>query len=154
MKKFNFSMQKVLEYNGHIQNQEKNILKEMQINYHKLCKEMDELLQKYEAIKVDYQNKCEAGIVINEIIIIKSYTKGIQTKINEQSKQIETVKIEIEQQIQKIVDITRDKTSMEKLREKHLEIYKTIERKEEEIFINEFIVNSVSSQSNNNDSIG
>lgn len=147
MKKFNFSLQKVLEYNGHIQNRETIVLKNMQLNYKELCSDMDALLQRYESYKDEYSCKCTNGIIVNKVINLKLFISELQTQIKILSKKIEVAKSEIEKQIQKVVSVTREKTSIEKLKDKHYETFKSQERKEDEIFINEFIMNSTSSQS-------
>lgn len=147
MKKFNFSLQKVLEYNGHIQNRETIVLKNMQLNYKKLCSDMDALLQRYELYKDEYSCKCADGIIVNKVINLKLFISELQTQIKILSKKIEFTKSEIEKQIQKVVSVTREKTSIEKLKDKHYETFKSQERKEDEIFIDEFIMNSTSSQS-------
>lgn len=147
MKKFNFSLQKVLEYNGHIQNRETIVLKNMQLNYKELCSDMDALLQRYESYKDEYSCKCTNGIIVNKVINLKLFISELQTQIKILSKKIEFAKSEIEKQIQKVVSVTREKTSIEILKDKHYETFKSQERKEDEIFINEFIMNSTSSQS-------
>jgi flagellar FliJ protein len=147
MKKFNFSLQKVLEYNGHIQNRETIVLKNMQLNYKELCSDMDALLQRYESYKDEYSCKCTNGIIVNKVINLKLFISELQTQIKILSKKIEFAKSEIEKQIQKVVSVTQEKTSIEKLKDKHYETFKSQERKEDEIFINEFIMNSTSSQS-------
>ena len=147
MKKFNFSMQKVLEYNEHIQNIEKDILKDMRLKYFKLCTLMDELTSKYETYKNEYSSKCRNGIAINEIMNLRNFISDVQIQIKILSNKIKFAENEINNQVQKVVGVTREKTSMEKLKDKHYEVYKAQERKEDEIFINEFISNLDSSRS-------
>lgn len=147
MKKFGFSMQKVLEYDGHVQNREKNLLREMFISYYKLCSEMDKLLKRYEFSKSEYRMKCKTGVVIKEIINLKSYIIDIQSQMETLKNAIKAAEIEIDKQIQKVTNATKEKTSMEKLRDRYYEVYKSLERKEDEIFIDEFVANSTFSRS-------
>ncbi|HBR31044.1 MAG TPA: flagellar export protein FliJ, partial [Clostridiales bacterium] len=65
MKKFKFSLQKVLEYNTHIQRREKEILAVMRAEYNELEGQLAQLMSEYELNRMNYLNKCIKGTSIN-----------------------------------------------------------------------------------------
>lgn len=149
MKSFNFSMQKVLEYNEHIQNHEKNVLQEMKFKFDGLCFELEVLLKKYELYNNEFCFMCKIGVVINEVINLRNYIIEVRSQISILNNKIIAADVEINEQIQKVLNITKEKTSIEKLKDKYFETYKSLERKVEEVFINEFILNAAFSQPQN-----
>jgi flagellar export protein FliJ len=147
MEKFKFSMQKVLEYNTHMENMEKNVLGGMRTQYKELCNKKELLYKKYKQYQNDLAEKVKEGVDAREIIIFNQYIAELQKQIELLLSTIENYKEAINRQIDKLVGISRSKCSMEKLRDKHFSIYQTKQRKEDEIFIEEFIANARFSRS-------
>lgn len=150
MKKFVFSMQKVLEYKENLQNSEKAVLKEMRNHYNLLMEEKERLARLYEEKKRELSQKCEEGTQIKEIKIMQSHISGLRDKINDLAEKIRLAEFEIEKQVEKVKKLSGEKTSIEKLKDKYYEQYKIAERKEDEIFINEFIDNNRRVKTENN----
>ena len=137
MKKFNFSMQKVLEYKEHIENKEKNILMQKRLIHKNLCEELEEIKNKYNALKTDYIKMCSKGVKIREMAIIRSYMAELEKKMEDTLIKIENAEYEIERQINKIVEIAKEKNTLEKLKEKYYSTYLEQKRKGDELFIDE-----------------
>ncbi|MDF2684824.1 MAG: flagellar export protein FliJ [Clostridia bacterium] len=144
MKKFNFTLQRVLEYNIHMQKKEKDNLSEMQYEYKNLCNKMEHLLDKYNNYKKRQHDESIEGITVTDLIILNTYISGLQTQILLLKKEMITMELKIEQQIQTLLAVTKEKTTLEKLRNKHLNEYNIMERKHEELFIDEFVANKAS----------
>ncbi|OJU14275.1 MAG: flagellar export protein FliJ [Clostridiales bacterium 43-6] len=144
MKKYKFSMQKVLDYKEDMQSHEKNILMGMKVKYNTLCDQLDTLKQSYEDCKAEYEAKCEEGMTITQVIVQKSYILQLQEKIDLQKELMAKAAAEMEKQVEKINAITIEKSSIERLKDRNYEEYKALESKENEIFINEFVINSAS----------
>lgn len=146
MKRFKFSMQKILEYKEDIQNNEANILKEMKMSLQTLMDELQCLVSKYEHYKGIHVTKCKEGLSIKEIVVDKSYLSSLQNKIRIKGVEIRKVELNIETQIAKLTKIKTEKASIERLKEKELEAYKFMEQKENEVFISEFVSNAALKQ--------
>lgn len=144
MKKFNFTLQKVFEYNTHLQKKEKDTLSEMQNEYDKLCKKMKSLKEKFNDYKNQQLEACIEGTCIINLIIFNTYLSGLQTQMLILKNDMLTAEAKIEKQIQILLSVTKEKTSLEKLREKHLVEYNSVERKHNELFIDEFVANRAS----------
>lgn len=139
MKKFKFSLQKVLEYNTHIQRKEKEILAELRAEYYELERKLEKLIQEYELNKLNYLTKCAKGTSITSVATMLRYIEVIEKRIQELKKIMAEKKLLIDKQIEKLVQVSKDKVTAEKLRDSKLEAYKTAERKSEENSIEEFI---------------
>lgn len=139
MKKFKFSLQKVLEYNTHIQKKEKEILAAMRAEYSELERQLAKLLQEKELNKLNYLNKCAKGTSIISIATMLRYIEEIEKKIIAKKKTMVEKQLLIEKQVEKLVQVSKDKMTTEKLKESKLAVYKAAERKSEEISIEEFV---------------
>jgi flagellar FliJ protein len=135
-------MQKVLEFTQHTEDKEKAILKEMQFKHQVLCLERDKLKKEYQDLKTQYEIKCNKGIAIKEMMLVRSYISEIVIKTDEMCLVIKQHEGQIDQQIMKLIAISREKTIMEKLKGKYYGSYKDKKRKAEEIFIDDFVANS------------
>ncbi|MGI5891298.1 MAG: flagellar export protein FliJ [Bacillota bacterium] len=142
MKKFQFSMQKILEYKTHMEDSEKNTLQAMRLYHQQLEEKLQLLCGQVNQYQCDYEQKCSEGIAIRDLISLQDYIHELQEQINHIINLIEKSKQEIEQQINKLVAISKEKNSMDKLKEKHWEDYQHEQRKIHEVFIDEFISNA------------
>lgn len=141
MKKFKFSMQKVLEFTEHMEDKEKAVLKEMQFVHKKMCDDLENLKNQYQKLKSEFEIKCEKGISISEMIAIRTYISELVIKIDLASLRIKRYEKEIDTQIAKLIAVSREKTIMEKLKDKKYSNYKIKKRKGEELFIDDFVAN-------------
>jgi flagellar FliJ protein len=151
MKKFNFPLQKILDYKEYIQKNEEDVLKQLRSSYVKLCSNRDELLRIRREYAETFEGKCGSGIQISEAVIYKSYISQLNEQIEEFERRIAMVEKEIERQIERVLVATMERTSLDKLKDKCLEEYSFEERKEEERFINEFVSNASASQADSGD---
>jgi flagellar FliJ protein len=147
MKKFHFPLQKVLEYNTHIQKKEKDLLAQMHAEYKELEAELYSLLQKYESNKMNYLESCEMGTSIINASMLLRYLSEIDNQIKLMRQKMQEAQELINIQTEKLVEVTKDKTKVEKLRESKYSKYQFAERKSEELFIEEFVsyINSTAS---------
>ena len=144
MKKFQFPLQKILEYKIHVQKKEKDTLKAMQLEYNLLEEHMKELKKSYEQYKNEYLSKASKGMPVRELVMLCTYITEIQKKIKALQAEMEEAKEKIDRQIDVLLAVTREKTTIEKLKEQKLFEYSEEERKKEEKFIDELVANSAS----------
>lgn len=142
MKKYRFSLQKVLEYKENILEQEKNILREMQGIRAQMQTDLDNAIRENERKKNAYQAKTKVGMPVFEVIWQKNYQATLQKEIERQESELEKQQIEIERQMLRLTEVKTEKASIERLKEKDMEAYKTMEQKEAEIYVDEFVANT------------
>lgn len=142
MKKFKFSMQKVLEYKMHIEDREKAVLAQLRSQYEKLRVQMEKMEEQYNKLKAECIQMCLEGVVIREMAVIKSYMTELTEQMAQLVLKIERAEKEIDKQIDKITEIAKEKNSMEKLRGRYHVEYQEKQRKEMENFIDGFVANT------------
>lgn len=140
MKKFVFSLEKVMEFkNQNLENKKAEHGKAVMA-----LKSQEEkinlLRQKYDFINSEFNNKKMAGIAVSEAF---EYTSFLFTLENETKREIlhldELKKIE-EQKRKEVVGMKIETSSLEKLKEKKYEQYQKEVQKSEELFIEEFVM--------------
>lgn len=139
MKKFDFPLQKVLEYNAHMQKKEKDILAVMHAEYNELENQVISLKQSYANYIQKYLKKSIQGINITLVSFMLKYIKEIENKIQKVFKKMAEKQLQIDKQTQKLIEVSKEKVTVEKLRDSKYDKYKAVERKSEELFIEEFI---------------
>lgn len=142
MKKFQFSLKKLLDYKQQVLDSEKN---ELSLLRNKKREAEEELLETRALLKKsnkEYIRRMEIGLSAQEMIIQKRYLKSLTDSIVQLQKIISIYEDQIEKQLLVVVEATKEVSTMEKLEEKQLSDYNDAVRKSEENFIQEYVTNS------------
>lgn len=139
MKKFSFSLEKVLEYSSHLLKKEKETLQKLKAELMALNSQETFLLKKLEHQKNEYIRLCGDGISLPSAGSRLKYIGVLRDEIKELKAKIEAKKKQIETQTGVVIEVTKEKTKVEKLKEAKYKLYITNEQKEEERFIEEFV---------------
>jgi len=141
MKKFSFSLQKILEIKG-------QVLDNLKIEMGNLNRELSTVEQQIKNLKTEFKQlndefveKCAVSVSVGEMTYYKMYMDNVlkQTDKKEEEKNIILKKIEAKRH--EIINANMEISSLEKLKENELEKYKKAFMKSEEIFIDEFVSN-------------
>ena len=139
MKKFQFTLQTLLDFREQELDRQKNALAALQGDLKKIQDRREELV----AMVVRYSNDLvaagSAGVSVAEMAMRKRYIVTLQQEIHECERRAVLKQQEIDKQLSVVVDATKDVKTLEKLEEKQLEEYKAAEGKENELFIEEFV---------------
>ena len=141
MKKFNFSLQKVLE----IKEQLLQNLKIELTNLNHECRNLEcnikNIKEKFKNIDQEYVEKTYKSISTGEMLYYKILMGSILKQIEEKEEEREILLKKITVKRQEIISMNIEISSLEKLKEKETgKYYKEFMRKEE-IFIDEFVSN-------------
>ena len=144
MKKFKFSLDKLLNYKEQILDKEKNELSALR---QKKQTAEEELVEVKEHLKVSNQNyieKSQAGMSSQDMVISKRYLNSLTDRIFQLDKIIKIYEEKIQKQLIVVIEATKEVNTIQKLEEKQLEEYNTAVRKADENFIQEFVINQQS----------
>ena len=144
MKKFKFSLDKLLNYKEQILDKEKNELSALR---HKKQSAEEELSEVKNHLKVSNQNyieKSQAGMSAQDMVVSKRYLNSLTDRIIQLEKIIEIYEEKIQKQLLVVIEATKEVNTIQKLEEKQLEEYNTAVRKADENFIQEFVINQQS----------
>lgn len=143
MKKYSFSLEKVLEYDTFIQNKETDILCTLKNEYNALKAKHDALQKNYELSKARYQKCCEEGMPLRKAVTLRLFIEKQRNQLNRLEVQMAEKRRQIEAQINRLLEVTKDKRTIEKLKEGSIAQYKAMMGKHEEVQVEEFIANQI-----------
>lgn len=142
MKKFTFTLQKLMDFREQELDRQKNTLGLLRVELQRIYDETDELRTKIAQHSEELEELCFNGAQAFEISIRKRYIVSLQQEIHAKEQQALLKQQEIEKQLGVVVEATKDVRTLEKLEEKQLEEYKAAATKENESFIEEFVSNA------------
>jgi flagellar FliJ protein len=141
MKRYEFGLQKVLDYDKFIQKNEADTMNQLQAEYLEMKEKHDQLAGEYLELKRQYQEDCEHGQNAGKAAATGRYIMEVAQKLVKSRAQLQEQLKRVEAQREKLVAVTQDKEIMEKLRAHSWDNYRAAERKSDELFIEEFLSN-------------
>lgn len=142
MKKFQFSLATLKKYNDQILETEKNTLGALRKELSDLEKQQLEVQRELEATQQAKTEKCIKGTTPLELTIIQRYISELQLQVHTLADLIGKKRLDVENQLQRVVVANQEVSKLDKLEQRQLEEYREKEKKEEEAFIEEFVSNT------------
>ena len=149
MKKFNFTLQSLKRYNDQVLSGEKSVLGRLRAELAEQQSLLDEKTAEYEQSIIKLNSLVSEGTTAMRLSLHKKYVSSLQQDIYRIKAQMAQKREEIEIQLEKVVEATKEVSKLEKLEEKQLEEYRYAAQKEEELRIEEFVSNGVSNSGEN-----
>lgn len=147
MKKFNFTLQSLKKYNDQMLDSEKSVLGRLRAELAEMQAELDAKNAEYE-LSIDKLNELvRGGTTAMRLSLHKKYVSSLQQDIYRIKGRMAQERDEVEQQLQRVIDATKEVSKLEKLEEKQLEEYRYAAQKEQEQIIEEFVSNGSSNGS-------
>ncbi len=147
MKKFNFTLQSLKKYNDQMLDSEKSVLGRLRAELAEMQAELDAKAAEYE-LSIDKLNELvRGGTTAMRLSLHKKYVSSLQQDIYRIKGRMVQKRDEVEQQLQRVIDATKEVSKLEKLEEKQLEEYRYAAQKEQEQIIEEFVSNGSSNGS-------
>ena len=141
MKKFKFSLETVLRYKNQIL---EDLKREHGIILLELAEkeaEIRDLEQNWVDENNEFNQKKLTGITAPDAMSYKYHLKVVENKIKDEYKNLEEIQKREEEKRQQVVNANIETSILEKLKEKRIAEYEFLERKEMELFIEEFVAN-------------
>lgn len=139
MKKFQFSLQKLMDFRQQELDRQKNILSSLQAEKRRIEESRELLVVKVTEQSEQLDRVYRLGSTASDIAMRKRYIVTLQQEIHLREQQAIEKQREIEEQLSVVVEATKEVKTLEKLEEKQLEEYKNAANKENELFIEEFV---------------
>lgn len=139
MKKFQFTLQKLMDFRQQELDRQKNTLSALQAELQRIYQEKEELMRRVEESSQDLEIICRQGAQAFEVSVRKRYIVSLQQEIHAHDASAAMKQQEINKQLGVVVEATKDVRTLEKLEEKQLEDYRAAANKENEQFIEEFV---------------
>ena len=148
MKKFSFSLQRLLNYKEQLFENERNILAEMRAVLSQLEQELNDMKNEHLRRVAEYNEKIIEGLLPAEMQTHKYYLMVLDEGIRDKIEQIKLQQQAVDRQMDIVREAKLEISTIEKLKEKKLEEYIYTEAKADEQFINEFVTNQRSGGDN------
>ena len=139
MKKFKFSLDSVLSY-------KEQVLEALQGEHAVILaqvREQEEVLaaawREYRDCDAEYSRRKAEGIAITDAMVYQNGLRVLERNIQRETDKLEELRKKEDAKRQEVVDAKIDTSSIEKLREKKLDLYNKAVQKSEEVLIDEFV---------------
>lgn len=139
MKRFEFSLKKLLGYKQQVLKKEKNDLANLRKYHQLLLDEKHGVTELKNQKNIQFVAKMNKGLLPQHIACHKNYIECLNDQIKSISIKIEQSENAIQCQLELIIEITKEIDSLEKLEKRQLDEYNKTEQKAQEIFIEEFV---------------
>jgi flagellar FliJ protein len=139
MKKFTFSLEKVLRYKQQTLNIQLNELSLLQMKLKELEKEIDDMNRVFAETNRKMVEELKTGLASNDFLIYKTYFNTLNQKIQKLIDDKNQLLGVIAQKQADIVAVNSEISGFEKLRDKQLEEYLKSRQKMEELAMDEYV---------------
>lgn len=148
MKKFNFPLHTVLNYKEQVldslKSEHAQIIKKVELQE----KKIQDLIEKRKQTVLRFGEDMKHGVGINIMREYESYITFIQQKILAEQGSLQKLKAREEKKREEVVEARKEKASIDKLKERKLLQYNKESMRNDELFIEEFVSNTMSVQNN------
>lgn len=141
MKKFSFSLDKVLDY-------KQQLLEAVQAEHAAAIaavQRQEAVLQEawrdYRAYNEDFCESKKNGLLITEALFYERRLRAMEERIHKETEKLDSLRQVEEQKRSAVVEMKKETASLEKLKEKKRNTYQKAVQKSEEAFIEEFVSN-------------
>ncbi|MCI8321979.1 MAG: flagellar export protein FliJ [Dorea sp.] len=142
MKKFSFSLDKVLDY-------KQQLLESVQAEHAAALSELHQqenvVQEAWNSYRIYNEEFCESkknGLMIAEALFYERRLRAMEARIQEETERLKQLQKVEEQKRNAVIEVKKETASLEKLKEKKLNLYQKAVQKSEETFIEEFVSNS------------
>ena len=142
MKKFQFSLEKVLSYKQQRQDALRSEHAEILAQVHAQEALVESRWERYREYSVEYRERCGRGLPMTEVLVYQSGLRAMEREIQSETMRLEQLKERAESKRKEVVAAKQETTAIEKLREKKARDYQKALEKSEEAFIEEFVSTS------------
>lgn len=139
MKKFHFTLDKLLDFKGQVLEKEKNSLASLNARKAEALEMKAALELEMKETQDDFNHRAQKGISAMEMFIFKEHHNTLRLQIEDVKASIVSLDAAVERQLGVVTEASKEVKSLEKLEEKQLEDYKFKAAKADEQFIEEYV---------------
>lgn len=142
MKKFKFSLDSVLSYKQQVLDALKGEHAAILVKVREQEDYLEQLWDKYRTYNAEYSQRKLEGMTILDATIYQTGLRSMEMVIQEETQRLEELRRQEEAKRQEVVEAKTDTASIEKLKDKKLDLYQKAVAKSEEALIDEFVSSS------------
>ena len=143
LKKFEFTMRKILDLKNNILEAEKNRLSQLQEAQRRIEAEILQLEQAMQDISQQMINAQTEGVTVAELMAYNARRANIRMQLEELALRLSDAIKSVDHQMQIVVEASREVSKFEKVEERQYEVYREGEKKAENARVEELVANNV-----------
>ena len=142
MKKFKFNLESVLKYRAHTEENEKMVLAGLNAHLADLIRQLKDLRDEYSRKAGEFEEESKNGMTVHDVRANHAFLKNIDCLVEIKLKEIEDQNKLIARQTEVVVRAMQDTKTLDRLKEEKFKKYTEEEQKEQEKFVEEFVMNA------------
>lgn len=139
MKKFKFSLDSVLSYKQQVLDSLKGEHAAILAQVREQEDVLEAVWQDYRDCNEEYRQRKSEGLSVADAMFYQNGLRVLEAEIERETAKLEELRSREEKKRQQVVDAKIDTSSIEKLKEKKLDLYNKEVAKSEEVLIDEFV---------------
>ena len=139
MKKFKFSLDSVLSYKQQVLDSLKGEHAAILAQVREQENVLEAVWQDYRDCNEEYRQRKSEGLSVADAMFYQNGLRALEAEIERETARLEELRRKEEKKRQQVVDAKIDTSSIEKLKEKKLDLYNKEVAKSEEVLIDEFV---------------
>ena len=139
MKKFKFSLDSVLSYKQQVLDSLKGEHAAILAQVREQEDVLEAVWQDYRDCNEEYRQRKSEGLSVADAMFYQNGLRVLEAEIERETAKLEELRRREEKKRQQVVDAKIDTSSIEKLKEKKLDLYNKEVAKSEEVLIDEFV---------------
>ncbi len=139
MKKFVFSLERILAFKRTLYEKERNALAQLRAQKATLEQKKEDTIKQTLQMDAEFRKKAQNGVRIHDITSLNYHRENANLLVKQLDVDMATLDVAIEQQLKVVIQLDKDVKGLEKLRESQLEEYTAEAMKEEQERISEIV---------------
>lgn len=139
MKKFVFSLESVLRYKRQLLGVLKNEMARLEADLHEVEKNITKIENQFSDMNGNLLTELKTGLTAQNFAAYKAYLHYLNKQVEKLNTEKSSILQNISSKKQEIISMNSDISGLERLKDKHWDEYSKQSRKEQELFIEEFV---------------
>lgn len=144
MKKFVFSLQRLLDLRNTVLEEEKTRLGQLQAALHRIEGQIASLKAAFAQLARQLADAQAEGVTIAELMALNAHRDNIDLQLKELALRRADARLRVDKQLQVVVEASREVSKLEKVQQRQYELYREMEKRAEAARVEELVVNNIS----------
>jgi flagellar FliJ protein len=143
MKKFTFQLESVMNFKNQRLESKKAEHAKVIAMVNDQNEKIESLLEKFKCVNAEFNEKKMIGLSVIEAMEYSGFLYKLEVEIQLEKRKLAKLKKAEEEKRAEVVEVKIETSTLEKLKEKKLEIYNKEVQKSEELYIEEFVSRNI-----------
>ncbi|MEG0692866.1 MAG: flagellar FliJ family protein [Oscillospiraceae bacterium] len=149
MKRFEFSLRKMLSYKEQVQGLEKNKLAQLMFKKNQLEDRIETLKQESNRLSKELLKVTQSGISVTEVSNYNFQLQNNRMYLEQLTNELYTASLAVDNQLKVVMIATQEVEGLRKLKEKQYQEYMYEDAKAQELVVSEFVSSKLVREKNN-----